>query len=105
MNNGKNYFDLQNCSALIAGGATGLGYEMAEGLLSVGCNVTIIGRSAERVKSSASELDAKYNSTCFGIRCDISDENSILDMMNKVCLLYTSQSPRDRQKYLMASSG
>jgi len=84
MENEKNYFDLQNCTALIAGGATGLGYEMAEGLLSVGCNVIILGRTIERVKSSASALDDKYNSTCIGIPCDISDENSISDMLNKI---------------------
>ena len=82
MNNVKKYFVLNNCNALIAGGATGLGYEMAEGLLSVGCDVTIIGRTEERINSSANLLNDKYNSTCIGMTCDISDENSFLNVIN-----------------------
>ena len=78
-----NYFDLNKCSTLIAGGATGLGFEMAKGLLSVGCDVTIIGRTEERVKKSADILNEEYDSTCSGLKCDISDEKSLSNILER----------------------
>ena len=87
MNNNPSYFDLTNCNALIAGGATGLGKEMAKGLLSMGCNVIIFGRNENRVKKIAKKLNDRFLADCFGLRCDISDEESINKMIKASSLI------------------
>tara|TARA_Y100001970_G_scaffold51317_1_gene64943 strand:+ start:26332 stop:27108 length:777 start_codon:yes stop_codon:yes gene_type:complete len=91
MKNVNDYFDLTNCTAIIAGGASGLGYEMAKGLLSVGCSVAIIGRNQDRVKESSEILSNIYNRECHGIICDISSENSLSKMKKEISFLYDNK--------------
>lgn len=80
----ENLFDFNDCTALIAGGATGLGYEMTRGLLSAGCKVAIAGRTRNRVMSVAKDLSDNYNGKCYGFEADISTEDSINLLTEKV---------------------
>ncbi len=48
----------QNGTALITGGATGIGYAAARAFLDRGYNVVINGRSADKLEAAASELGA-----------------------------------------------
>jgi len=82
------YFDFSNCNALIAGGSTGLGKEMAKGLLSLGCNVIIFGTNEDRVKRIANSLNQSYDANCSGLKCDISNEDSINKMVNDSSLIF-----------------
>ena len=61
---------------------------MSKGLLSSGCNVTIIGRSEKRVLEKANLLNDMYDSSCMGLVCDISNENSISEMIDQISALY-----------------
>ena len=79
-----NYFDFENCNAVIAGGGSGLGYEMAKGLLSYGCNVIIIGRNKSKLEKSVKKLNKISESFCDSVACDISDENSLNNAFQKI---------------------
>ena len=50
-------FDLTGKTALITGGATGIGYMAAEGLMGAGCNVMIASRKARSCEGAAAELN------------------------------------------------
>jgi NAD(P)-dependent dehydrogenase (short-subunit alcohol dehydrogenase family) len=80
--------DFHGCTAIVAGGSSGLGLEMTKGLLSANCRVAIIGRTGTRVKSISKELYNKYNGNCHGFIADISNENSMKLFVKKVSSLY-----------------
>ena len=61
---------------------------MAKGLLSSGCDVTIIGRTENRVLKKAASLNDKFNSACKGLVCDISNENSMSNMISQISSAY-----------------
>ena len=73
---------------LVTGGGSGLGKEMARYFLKYGAEVLICGRRVGVLEDTAKEL---------------MDENGGLVKCHG-CLLYTSPSPRDRQKSRMPSS-
>ncbi len=56
-----NYFDQTGRIAVIVGGATGLGFEMAKGFLSAGATVVIASRNEERLAQSVAALNAEYD--------------------------------------------
>lgn len=61
---------------------------MAKGLLSSGCDVTIVGRTQKRVIEKANLLNDMFDSSCMGLVCDISNENSISNIINQISTLY-----------------
>jgi NAD(P)-dependent dehydrogenase (short-subunit alcohol dehydrogenase family) len=54
---------LQNKTAIITGGTTGLGYEMAKRYIEEGARVLITGRSQEKVDQAVSELGKNAHGT------------------------------------------
>lgn len=48
---------LENVKALVTGGSSGIGYEIAHRLRQAGAQVTITGRNAEKLSKAAMELD------------------------------------------------
>ena len=50
------YFDLAGKTALVTGGATGLGYEISKGLLECGACVLIVSRDSTKLAKAAKEL-------------------------------------------------
>ncbi|MDO8505546.1 MAG: SDR family NAD(P)-dependent oxidoreductase [bacterium] len=79
-----NYFDFKECTALVAGGGSGLGLEITKGLLAYGCKVAIFGRDEERIQSVASEFSQKSDGRCAGFVADIADEQSVQELTRKV---------------------
>ncbi|TXF90725.1 SDR family oxidoreductase [Neolewinella aurantiaca] len=51
--------NLQNISAFITGGTKGIGYSVAESLMTEGANVVITSRSQKSAEAAAEELNAK----------------------------------------------
>lgn len=77
-------FDFSGATALIVGGATGLGFAMAEALLAHGATVCISSRDEQRIRNAAAELEARYHGRCFGIPVDITSESSTSELVNRV---------------------
>ena len=109
-------FDLSGKTALVTGAKRGIGRAMAEALAAAGAD--IIGVSATLTPGSEVEAAVKKLGRNFkSYRCDFSDRAELTafvaqletdavvpDILVNNCLLYTSPSPRDRQKSRMPSS-
>lgn len=67
---GSDIFSLKGKSALVTGGAQGLGRMIAEALLSAGAQVTITSRKADVAAAAAEELGSLGD--CRAIACDLS---------------------------------
>lgn len=65
---------LEGKTALITGGATGIGAAIARGLANLGCQVAITGRREEKLKETAEGTNFKYHA------CDVADRNSVQEL-------------------------
>lgn len=65
---------------LVTGGGTGLGKEMAEGLLKLGAEVHICGRRGDVCKATAEELVEKHGGKVVPHPCDIRSAEMISEM-------------------------
>ncbi|MFX0124517.1 MAG: SDR family oxidoreductase [Candidatus Hodarchaeota archaeon] len=77
----KELFDLTGRKALVTGGASGIGYTMAEGLAEAGAAVTICGRGRHGSLEEASANLRKIGPEIYAIKCDVSIENDIIELM------------------------
>ncbi len=66
--------DLKGYTALITGGASGMGYQMAKELLGHGATVVIAGRPGPRLDAAEAEL--KEVGDAYAVALDVSDESS-----------------------------
>ena len=69
---------------LVTGGGTGLGKEMAEGLLALGADIYICGRRGDVLKDTAAELKAKHGGNIYPYACDIRNHQNIADMVGEI---------------------
>ncbi|MEN1728345.1 MAG: glucose 1-dehydrogenase [Pseudomonadota bacterium] len=83
--NGKN--------AVVTGGSSGIGYATAKKLASLGANVTITGRNAERLEQAAAEL---------GVKAIVSDQGKLADISK---LAEKVQSESDAVDILFINAG
>ena len=81
-------------SAIVTGGASGLGEATARMLSSMGAKVAVFDLDIDKGSTIAKELNSDF------YEVDVSDVNSV----NQACLLYTSPSPRDLSTSRMPSS-
>src|SRR5262245_48035092 len=70
---------LEGKTALITGGGSGIGLACARHLLRDGATVTIAGRSADKLRAAAAELerDARAGAEVRTAACDVTDEAAI----------------------------
>jgi NAD(P)-dependent dehydrogenase (short-subunit alcohol dehydrogenase family) len=66
----KGLFDLSGRVALVTGGATGLGFEMAMGLAEAGARVAIASRRQELCEAKAAEIARATGAQTRGLRMD-----------------------------------
>jgi citronellol/citronellal dehydrogenase len=64
---------LKGQSAIVTGGATGIGYAIARDMLRLGAVVTIASRKADRLEAAAERLTAETGGTVRWQACDIRD--------------------------------
>ena len=65
-------FDLSGKTAVVTGGGSGLGRQMAEGLAECGANVVLCARTVERCEEVAEELRA-LGVRALALACDVRD--------------------------------
>ena len=73
----RDLFDLSGQSAIVTGGATGLGRQMAEALAELGASVTICGRNGERCAEAAHALEQAHGVPCRGVACNVADADDV----------------------------
>src|SRR5438132_2864089 len=66
----QDLFDLSGKTAIVTGGGSGIGRQMAEGLAELGANVVLCARKVERCEQAASEL-AELGVRTLALRCDV----------------------------------
>jgi len=84
MKKNKKYFDFENTCALIVGGGSGLGKEISGALLQQGCEIIIASRNTENLNTTKNEITKIYGGIVHTVSFNISDENSIKKMIQKV---------------------
>lgn len=70
--------------ALVTGGARGLGASIVKDLAAKGCNVIINYNNSLMEATKLAEELKSYNVEIMTIKCDVSDENSVISMVEKI---------------------
>lgn len=81
MNHVKELFDLSGKNALVTGGASGIGFTMAEGLAEAGASVAICGRGRHGSLEEASSQLSKIGSEILAEKCDVSVEKEVIQLV------------------------
>ncbi|MBN1256786.1 MAG: SDR family oxidoreductase [Planctomycetes bacterium] len=92
-------FDLSGQTALITGGATGLGKVIAETYASAGANIAICSRKGEVAEDTAEEIAGATGAKALGFAMDVRDEKSVNDG------IALTQEKLGRIDILLASAG
>jgi NAD(P)-dependent dehydrogenase (short-subunit alcohol dehydrogenase family) len=69
-------FDLSGRVAIVTGGGSGIGLQMAQGLAEMGADLVLCARHADRCEQVAEELRA-LGVRALGLRCDVRDQAEI----------------------------
>jgi NAD(P)-dependent dehydrogenase (short-subunit alcohol dehydrogenase family) len=72
----RDLFDLAEKTAIVTGGGSGIGRQMAEGLAEAGANLVLCARKAERCEQAAGELEG-LGVRALGLGCDVRDPEQI----------------------------
>ena len=72
---------LQNKTAVVTGGSKGIGYAIADALLSEGASVLICARKESELAIAVEQLSKK--GTVTGVVCDVRDESQVSEALQK----------------------
>jgi NAD(P)-dependent dehydrogenase (short-subunit alcohol dehydrogenase family) len=76
-------FDLSGKTAIVTGGGSGIGRQMATGLAEAGANVVLCARKPERCEEVAAELEQGLGIRAAGMRCDVRDPAEIQAVVDR----------------------
>jgi len=85
---------LKGRSALITGGTSGIGYEMAKAFVNAGATCVITGRNNKKVQKACAELEKELGTKgrVFGIEMNVTDVQNMKVSFNKVLELLPSHT-------------
>jgi len=78
----KEMFDLHGKVAIVTGGGSGLGRQMATALAEMGADIVLCARNAERCAQTAAELSA-LGVRALGLRCDVTSPDDVRAMVER----------------------
>jgi NAD(P)-dependent dehydrogenase (short-subunit alcohol dehydrogenase family) len=67
----QDLFDLTGQTAIVTGGGSGIGRQMAEALAELGANLVLCARKVERCEQAAAELSERLGIRALALRCDV----------------------------------
>lgn len=76
--------DLQNKTAVVIGGTSGIGLEIAKGLAIAGADVIATGRRIDLVRTAAAEIKSLGRKS-LELACDVTDEDSLRSLLDGAC--------------------
>lgn len=84
----KDMFKLDGKIAIVTGGAGGIGEALAMGLGMLGATVVVSSRNQEAIGKVAQEITAASGNTAIAIASDVTDENSVKQLIDTVVDTY-----------------
>ncbi len=69
---------------LITGAAGGIGRSVAAAIAELGGQVALVDINVERAAENAGEINERFGTDCFAVKCDVSDPASVDAMMKTV---------------------
>lgn len=75
---------LKGKTIVVTGGGSGLGKAMTKYFLELGANVAISSRDLEKLKTTATELEAQTGGKCLAVQCDVRNYNEVENMLAEV---------------------
>ena len=79
--NVKELFDLKGKTAVVTGGYTGIGRQMALALAEAGANVVVCARNLEGCEKTAREIAESTGVKTLALKCDVSSEADVVKMV------------------------
>jgi len=76
--------ELHNNTALVIGGTSGIGLEIAKGLAQAGADVVATGRRMDLVSAAAKEIRT-LGKRSLEVSCDVTDESTIKHLLKAAC--------------------
>lgn len=76
-------FDLSGKVAVITGGYTGIGRQMADGLAEAGANVVLCARNYDGCVKAADEISKLTGVKALGLKCDVTSEEDVQSAMKR----------------------
>ncbi|MGQ9647882.1 MAG: SDR family NAD(P)-dependent oxidoreductase, partial [Thermodesulfobacteriota bacterium] len=80
-------FDLKGKTAIVTGGAIGLGQQMALGLAEAGADIVICSRKLERCQEMARRIES-LGAKALALRCDINREEEVDDTIKETIKIF-----------------
>jgi NAD(P)-dependent dehydrogenase (short-subunit alcohol dehydrogenase family) len=78
----RELFDLSGKVAIVTGGGSGIGRQMAEGLAEAGADLVLCARKAERCEQAAHELE-QLGIRALGLGCDVRDPEQVQALVQR----------------------
>jgi NAD(P)-dependent dehydrogenase (short-subunit alcohol dehydrogenase family) len=80
--NARDLFDLTGKTAIVTGGGSGIGRQMAQALAEAGANLVLCARKVERCEQAAGEL-AELGVKTFALACDVRDQEQVQAVVDR----------------------
>lgn len=79
----KERFSFEGKSGFVTGAAGGIGRSTAAALAELGGQVALVDINFEKAQANAEEINKRFGSKCFAIKCDVGDPASVKAMMDE----------------------
>jgi gluconate 5-dehydrogenase len=80
----SNLFDLSGKAAVVTGGSSGLGVQMAHALASQGSDVVVMARRLEKLQQVREDLERQHKIRSLAVECDVTNEDQIRQAKEKI---------------------